>query len=100
MAGPASRHRLVVLISLTTLGVVAFGSVGAGAGPVGVGSVRIGPSVGAAPYADNLGGGVGAHTDRVWGHPDGGSTAHTSCVRRTDQRHNKRQPRRQCGDDN
>ena len=92
----ASRERLLVLISLTALGVVTFAPLGASAGPLVAGGMRIGPSLHVTPYADNLGGGLGAHTDRVWGHPDGGGTGQgaADCYRRTDQRRDKHELRR------
>jgi hypothetical protein len=78
---------LVVLASRTTPGVVAI-------------AVRIGPSLSVTPYTNNIGGGIGAHTDRAWGHPDGGGTSgHGACARRTDQRLDKRAPRRNCPTD-
>ena len=98
MARPASGQRAVVFASIAALGIVALGPLQAVAGPLTVGSVRIGPSVGVSPYANNIGGGIGAHTDRVWGHPDGGgTTGQGSCARRTD--HHKREPRRNCPTD-
>ena len=100
MACPASGQRLMVLASVAALGVAAFGTVQAAAGTVTLNSVRIGGPPSISPLANSIGGGVGAHTDRAWGHPDGGGTSgQGSCARRTDQRTNKRAPRRNCPTD-
>ena len=103
MARPASGQRVVVLASITAFAaVMALGTVQAAAGPLTANGVRIGPSIGpsVSPYANSIGAGIGAHTDRVWGHPDGGdTTGHVSCARRTDKRLDKREPRRNCPTD-
>ena len=107
MTRPASAQRSMVRTSATALSMVALGALfsvaalgpsRAAAATLTVSGVRIGPSI--SPYANNIGGGIGAHTDRVWGHPDGGPTGQGSnCFRRTDHRVDKRQPRRNCSDD-
>lgn len=107
MTRPASAQRLAVRTSATTLslvalgallGVTALGTFRAAATPLTVTSVRIGPSI--SPYANSIGGGIGAHTDRVWGHPDGGAIGQDSnCIRRADRRVDKHKPRRNCSDD-
>jgi hypothetical protein len=102
MTRPASAQRSMVLTSATALGallgVAALGTFGAAAGPLTATSIRVGPSI--SPYANNIGGGIGAHTDRVWGHPDGGTAGQDSnCIRRGDHRVDKHKPRRSCSDD-
>jgi hypothetical protein len=89
----------MVLASVAALGVAAHSTVPAAAGAVTVNSVRIGgPSI--STYANSIGGGIGAHTDRAWGHPDGGgTTSQGSCARRTGQRLDKRERRRNCPTD-
>ena len=107
MTRPASAQRSMVLtsataLSLTALGtlvsVAALGTFHAAAGPLTATSLRVGSSI--SPYANSIGGGIGAHTDRAWGHPDGGTAGQDSnCIRRADHRVDKHKPRRNCGDD-
>ena len=96
MARVMPRKSLTMLPSLTVLGILALGAAGASAMSLGGPGTRIGPPTShTSPFVNTLGGGVGVHTDRVFG-PGGAGPVHPSsfseCYRRAYLRLEKLDP--------
>jgi hypothetical protein len=99
MSRPLPRKRSTILVSLAlgmgALGTGALAPVGAAAASLTTNSMRISPA--SSPFVNSLSGGIGAHTDKVWGHGDGDDASprplsFAECYRRTFRKLKKRDP--------
>jgi len=82
MVRPFSRKSLMRLASLAAFGAVALAAGGAAATSL-TSSARISPAM---SHVDSLGGGFGAHTDRIFGPGGDSSGTFAECYRRAYQR--------------
>jgi hypothetical protein len=78
MVGAVSRKSLMALASLAAFGAVALAASDAAALALNNG-VRISPAM---SHVDSLGGGFGAHSDRIFGPGGGSSQDFAECYRR------------------
>jgi hypothetical protein len=69
MSRPLSHKPLTILVSVV-LGGSALAPVGAAAASLNINSVRVSPP--SSSFVNSFSGGLGAHTDKVWGHGEGG----------------------------